>query len=231
MPALKESKIEDFAFDYLNKYYCTLYQTEKLYVAKEQQTKKGHIASGIFVCQVEEQHAFIASLKLDPSAQLATLLVTYKKDGLSKLRFMTAFAGFAAGFYWGAQTDTGLWAGVLSVALALASFIVHSILEQKWLKRKVKTMVEELKKQPADQQWLGLSVSSLCFRNNYLGDYLLELCKKRGIGILTVGKRAKVVVVQEPKTIICRRGDFLSYYRSEAQIRTSLQKGLYLRVA
>ncbi|MCC9135633.1 hypothetical protein ACFSKU_13015 [Pontibacter silvestris] len=88
-----------------------------------------------------------------------------------------------------------------------------------------------LKKQSADQQWLGVSISSLCFWNTSLRNYLLDLCKKRGIGLIAVGKRTKVVLMQEPGKFTWRKRDFISHYNSEEQIRLSLSNSTCLRVA
>lgn len=74
-------------------------------------------------------------------------------------------------------------------------------------------------------------MSSLTFRNNSLASHMLAMCERRGIGVITVGKRAKVVLMQEPRTLTCRRGDFLSHYAAEVRIRKAVLGDSYLRVA
>ena len=118
-----------------------------------------------------------------------------------------------------------------ALSVAATGFALHSVLERNSLKNKLDRLLDSLKKLPADEQWLGISVSSLTFRHNSMATHLLDVCKRRGIGVITVGKRAKVVLMQEPVRQTCRRGDFLSYYEGEARIRKALSGDSFLRVA
>ena len=80
-----------------------------------------------------------------------------------------------------------------ALSVAATGFALHSVLERNSLKNKFERLLDSLKKLPADEQWLGISVSSLTFRHNSMATHLLDVCKRRGIGVITVGKRAKVV--------------------------------------
>lgn len=231
MPALKHSKIEDFAFDYLSNHYAAAHHAEELLVRRNQSTKQGHRADGIFVYKADDQSFFTASFRADPSAKLSKLLLNYKKNGLGKWRYATALVSLCIAFLAGQSVGHVLLTWGMSVAAFLVVFLAHSFLEEYRLRRKIRGMVDEMRKQPADEQWLGLSISSMCFRNNIMAQYLLNLCERRGIGLLTVGKRAKLVLMQEPKTKVCRRGDFLSHYSDDNELRFALLKDAYLRAA
>ncbi|OKL39814.1 hypothetical protein [Pontibacter flavimaris] len=231
MPSQRESNINDFAFDFLRSHYSARFGAKHILVDIDEQTRQGHTVQGLFSLQKEDKSLFLASLHTHNSPQIARILTRYKKNGLSMLRYassvfvllLVTLAGWRLGF---------LVAGLaVAVALAAGIFLLHSIAENKLHARQLRHLLDELKKTPADEQWLGLSISSLTFRNNYLARQLLLACERRGIGIITVGQRAKVVLMKEPRQATCRRGDFLSHYQSDARIRQALLGDTVLRVA
>ncbi|MCC9138562.1 hypothetical protein ACFSKU_00220 [Pontibacter silvestris] len=231
MPNQKDSNIEDFAFDYLKSHYSTLYSTKGILISKAEKTKLHGTADGIFALKKPDNTLFIASLNVSQSQQLARLLNRYKKNGLSKFRFVTALIAFAATTFFTRSLGYGILSWVIPVAATLVIFVTHSLLERSYLKHKVEKLLNIFKAQPADEQWLGISISSLAFRHNSLAKHLLNLCERRGIGLITVGKRAKVVQLKDPRTNTCHKGDFVSHYVTEAHIRKTLLGGSFLRVA
>lgn len=233
MPVQRESDINDFAYDYLRKHYITHLGVKHVQVNRAAKTKHGHALDGLFSLRSAPDKLFVASLHTNSSEQIASILSKHKKNGLSKLRYITALVLLATTFLaaW-KVAGLSLWLAVpASLVLATAGFILHSVFEKQSRFRKISNLVDALKLTPANEQWLGLSMSSLVFRNNSLANQLLNLCERRGIGLITVGKRAKVVLIKEPRTHTCRQGDFLSYYEAEAQIRKTLLGDSYLRVA
>lgn len=233
MPHQRENLIEDFAFDYIPSYYATRTGAAKILADKAERTKQGHLADGLFSFQNPDKSLFVSSLSTKNSQRIGRILTTYKSEGLSKFRYATAALLLVVSLYISIKLAhlPYVYALPLAAAVALLAFVLHSILEKKNLKRKLEILLNDLKKIPADEQWLGLSVSSLTFRHNDLAKHLLAICQRRGIGVITVGKRAKVVQLQEPKTQICRRGDFLSLYEAEVRIRKTLLGDSFLRVA
>ncbi|WP_266202641.1 hypothetical protein [Pontibacter kalidii] len=231
MPSQRESNINDFAFDFLRSHYSAQFGAKHILVDMEEQTRQGHTVQGLFSFRKEDNSLFVASLHTRNSPQIASILTRYKKNGLSLLRYASSFfvlllitvAGWRLGYF--------VAGFAVAVALAAGMFMLHSLAEKQLHTRHLLHLLDELKKTPADEQWLGLSISSLTFRNNYLGKQLLLACERRGIGIVTVGQRAKVVLMKEPKPATCRRGDFLSHYQSDARIRKALLGDTVLRVA
>ena len=230
MPSQRESKIEHFAYDYLSSYYKKQYLVPDLFVGKQEQTKYSQRVDGLLSLQKSDGSFFAAVLNTRHSDNLCALLTRHKKKGLSRLRYITAAVLLVASAVLGYVA--GHWAllWLMPLVAAITGFLIHSRLEMRSLGRQMEKMVEEIKKLPADERWLGISISSLIFRNNTLGDNLLELCRQKGIGLITVGKRAKVVLLQAPRTSVCRRGDYLSHYTAEASIRKSLTDA-FMRVA
>lgn len=231
MPHQRESNIEDFAFDYIQSYYTTRTGVETMLVDKGARTRQGYVADGFFSFKNSEKSLFIASLSTKHSAKIASLLTGYKKNGLSKMRYLAAAVLFAVTLFAGFKAAHWALVFIMPVVAALAGFILYTVLEKKHLKAKLEQLFEDVMSLPADERWLGISISSLVFRNNDIAKHLLSICQRRGVGVITVGKRAKVVLMQEPQTQTCRRGDFLSHYQAEARIRKALLGESYLRVA
>ncbi|GAB3820555.1 hypothetical protein [Pontibacter rugosus] len=231
MPAQKDSNINDYAFDYLRSFYMQRFGLKKILIDKAEKTKHGYALDGLFSFNNQQEEVFIASLNTTHSAVIAQILTRYRKKGLSKIRYATFFLVLILTFCIGWNFTHWSIRFVLPVLLAATAFITHTLLEERHLKKKIASLLDDLKRAPADEQWIGLSLSSLTFRNNLLAQYFLATCKQRGIGVITVGKRAKVVMLQEPKTVTCRRGDFLSHYSAEVRIRKALLGDSYLRVA
>ncbi|MFT2010179.1 hypothetical protein ACMA1I_16005 [Pontibacter sp. 13R65] len=212
MSKQRSPKIEDFAYDFLQSHYRAAYTATSIKVKQNVQTRADKQVDALFLFDTVDNSPFCAALVTASSSGLANLLTRYKKNGLSKWRFLTAFlALIGIGFLLKAIVHWAIAAGI-AVAAALALFILHSVLEKKQLKGKISDLVDNVDSFPANEKWLGISISSLTFRNNDLARHLLQLCQQKGIGILTVGQRAKVVLMQEPKALHSRGENFIANY-------------------
>ncbi|MFD2514407.1 hypothetical protein ACFSRY_11060 [Pontibacter locisalis] len=231
MPTSRESKIEDFAYDYLQQYYTLQQGAKNVLVSKSEKSKNEAEVDGLFAFKDRDNSLFLATLYFRNTQSIAKLLTNYKKKGLSRTRYITPFILLAVSMLFTRQSENLVYAWVLPFVVAIAGYFLHSILEKNFLKRKLKTLVNSLDKQHANEKWLGISISSLYFRNNSLASYFLKYCQRKGIGLVTVGKRSKVVRMLEPRTSVCRRGDYLSYYINEESIRKALANETILRVA
>ncbi|MBC5993471.1 hypothetical protein [Pontibacter cellulosilyticus] len=231
MPNPQESKIEDFAFDYLQGYYTSQQGAKNVLISRSEKNKQGIEVEGMFTFKHPDNTIFLATVTFKNSQKLTDLLTAYKKQGLNKLRFLTPVLLLMLGVYASVQFKGGIVGLAVTCVAAVAGFILHTYLLKYYLKRRVNNLLDVLKMHQSNEQWLGLSISSLVFRNNNLASYFLKLCQRRGIGVITVGKRAKVVLMQEPRTNVSRKGDFLSHYVSEHSIRKAIQDNTILRVA
>ncbi len=231
MASQSDSNINDFAYDFLRNHYASRFGSSKVLIDKDELTRHGHTVQGLFSLKKQDNSLFVAALHTQHSPQIAKALVAYKKGGLSVFRYATALLGLAAVSVAGWQLGFLVTGLVAAVVLAASAFALHTYLEKRLKTRYLLSLLNELKKTQADEQWLGISVSSLTFRHNYLAKQLLAACERRGIGIITVGQRAKVVLLKEPRPAVCRRGDFLSHYQSEGRIRKALLGDTVLRVA
>ncbi|MBD1396905.1 hypothetical protein H9Q13_06990 [Pontibacter sp. JH31] len=230
MPGQGENTMDDHAFDYLGSYYAKRKKNSGLLINRLEQTRKGAWVDGLFAYRSEDNTFFAASLSTRQSGKLAALLSHYKRKGLGHSRFVTSVLLLAATAGIGYYLNLWLILWVMPLFVAVAGFVVHSALEKRRLQRQMLKSVDELKDFPADEQWLCIEVSSLSWRHNSLAEKLSALCERRGIGLITIGKRARITLHQEPRAVKCRRDDFLSYYVAEAAIRKTLTDQ-FMRVA
>jgi len=232
MPSQKDSRIEDFAYSYLQSYYLKKNKGKNIYVFKAAQTKQGAEVDGLFTFLSTGNQLYTASLNTRCSTKVTGLLNSYKKNGLSKWRYATSILISAIIFFLLFQIINFYIAAIIALSVAIGTFFVHSILENRYKINVLKDIVTKMKnRMPADEKWVGLSMSSLSFRKNMLADVFLKLCEENGLGVITVGQRAKVVLKQEPKQEKCPSGDFLSYYNLESAVRTAVLTNTVLKVA
>jgi hypothetical protein len=227
----QESKIEDFAFDFLKNYYTQQYAAKNILVGQDEKTKRGYTADGMLAFKRSEDEVMLATVSMHQSAALTNLLINYKNSGLGKLRFLTPLILAAVCFMAGKTIGNVLVMLIAPVVIAPLGFILHSFLIKKYRLRQLETIVDNIKHTPANEQWIGLSVSSLVFRKNVLATAFMEMCRDKGIGLLTVGKRCKVVIMQRPSYKASRRSDHLNSYTSETNIRRAINEDHVLRVA
>ncbi len=226
-----ESKIEDYAFDYLKNYYTQQFTAENVFVSQHEQTKRGQQIDGLLTFKRPADELFVANISMEQSQQLAGLLTNYKKNGLGKLRFLTPLLVSLICFAIGRSMGNVVVMFIAPVVVAPVSFMLHTYLIKKFRNRQVETIIEKVRTLPANEKWIGLSMSSLVFRNNPLAKFTLELCHEKGLGLISVGKRNKVVLLQRPTNKESRRGDYLSHYNSEDNIRRAINENHVLRVA
>ena len=176
----------------------------------------------MFVLRKADNTFFTASLSYRQSDRLAALIKRYKKNGLGKARFITAGVLLLGVACWGFFTKAWFMAGALSLLAPVTGFVLHTLLEKYRLRQHLARLANELRQAPGDERWLGISISSLYLRNNKFAQEIAALCEHKGVGLITVGRRARVLLVQEPRSRLCRHGDFLACYAAEAAIRREL---------
>ncbi|MDO6390192.1 hypothetical protein Q4E40_08645 [Pontibacter sp. BT731] len=227
---MAESSIGDQAIEFLGSYYAKHEKKSGLLVNRTVSTHQGTFADALFAYQKHDNSFFAVSLSTSASDKIARVLSSYKKRGLGRVRYLTAASIFGAASY--ACYLVGSWLAMAAIPaiLAVAGFVLHSRFRKHYIQQQLKVAVDQLKQQPGDHQWLGIQVSSLCWRGNAMADYLSKLCERKGVGLLTIGKRSRLTLRQEPRLATCRRTDFLSYYTQGESLRRELSDQ-FMRVA
>lgn len=224
--------MEDLAYNYLQSYYSTRFNSPT-YTFKDEKTKKGQFIDGLLALKEKDGAVFTASFQASGTENVARILKKYKKQGVSKWRFLSATlsATLVAALVFKVMAAGLVYVIPATFIVLVASFTGHTILEKRFLKAQVLKSVETLKEMPANNLWLGITISSLVFRNNALATTLVEACKASGIGLITVGKRSKVVLHTKPDSSKKYYRDYLVHYASEATIRKVLDSDTAMKVA
>jgi hypothetical protein len=230
MASSQEDNIEDLGLDFLNQYYKLQQTATQIIVSRNEKTKGGSEINGLLTFKDRTNTIFLAIFCILNSTSLSDILVDYKNNGFSKYRFVTSLLLLASTFLLIRHSEKWYLIWLLPFLLSTVGFYLHTILEERYLKNKIRKIVAQFSFH-ANEKWIGLTISSLTFRNNSLASYFLQCCQKKGLGILTVGKRSKVTLILEPRSFIAREGDYLTYYNSEESIRKSLDNNSVLRVA
>lgn len=225
-----EKNIGALAVEFLGTYYAKHDKKSGLLINRQVATQHGTFADALLAYQKHDNTFFAASLDIANSDRIALLLRNYKKKGLGKGPYLTALlllVGTALLCY---MFSMWLALAVLPLLLAVAGFATHALLRKRYLQQQLHAAVDHLKQQPADHQWLAVQISSLSWRGNAMADYLSKLCERRGVGLLTLGNRARFTLHQEPRLASCRRHDFLAYYLQGESLRKELGDQ-FMRVA
>ncbi len=225
-----EKNIGELAVEFLGGYYAKHEKKAGLLINRQVATQHGAFVDALVAYQKHDNTFFAASLDVSSSDRIARLLRNYKKRGLGKGPYLTALLLLSGTGLFCYATDMWLALAVLPLSLALAGYAVHALLRKRYLQRQLHDAVDHLKQQPADHQWLGIQISSLCWRGNAMAGYLSKLCERKGIGLLTMGTRARLTLHQEPRLASCRRHDFLTYYLQGDNLRKELGDQ-FMRVA
>jgi hypothetical protein len=226
-----ESKIENFAFDYLKNYYNQQYPAGNILIGQAERTKRGNVADGLLAFKKPTGEVFVANISMEQSQSLTGLLINYKKSGLGKLRLLTPLLLAALCFVLGKSMGNILVMLIAPVVVAPIGYLLHTHFVKKYLNHQIENLLNNVKQVPADEQWIGLSISSLVFRNNPLAKIVMDMCRDKGIGLITVGQRNKVILMQRPQNKPSRHSDYLRHYDSEANIRRAIDENHVLRVA
>ena len=227
---MAESNIGDQAIEFLGSYYAKHEKKSGLLVNRLEATHHGTFADVLFAYQKHDNSFFAVSLNTSASNKIMRLLTIYKKKGLGRSRYILAGAIFGLAAYGCYLAESWLAMAAIPALLAVAGFFLHSRLRTRFMEHQLKAAVDQLKQQPGDHQWLGIQVSSLCWRSNEMANFLSKLCERKGIGLLTLGQRSRITLRQEPRLATCRRTDFLSYYTQGESIRRELSDQ-FMRVA
>lgn len=226
----EEKNIGELVVEFLVTYYAKHEKKAGLLINRHVATQHGTFADALLAYQKHDNAFFVASLDISKSERIARLLRNYKQRGLGKGPYLTALLLLSASATFCYLQDMWLTLAVLPLLLAVAGSVVHALLRKRYLQKQLQAAVECLKQQPADHQWLALQVSSLNWRGNAMADYLSKLCERKGVGLLTKGKRGRLTLHQEPRMASCRRHDFLAYYLQGESLRKELGDQ-FMRVA
>lgn len=226
-----ERTVQEIAQKYLENFYQKRSKPVKMYSQIEERTKKIHgmkRADGFLaypswfgrlytVSMEAKSHKTLAALKPYRVTKL-WLLDAIWIGFLATMLSGTLFLIFSPNYHIALRLllPFGIWA----IAAALWAFF-----RKDSYKYQEMAVIHQVFQYPANERWISFSYDALEMIDHKLRDNLFRICAGRGIGVLLVNANKDVHLVSKPKYNFKWRGDFVSYYLNEPEIRAVLKKG------
>lgn len=224
MSGLTEKYVQDVSLDFLRRHYEDKYKPSKMFCRKEVVTKyknkKGR-ADG-FIAFRNEGRIYTVSLEAKSHKTLDTLFTKYNDFaplslGLIMLCVVSALTSLLLWkFNWVIRFGISASAGIVS-GIVFIRFIDKKAIFKKH------GIIEQVRRYPANEQWIAFSKDAYNFFNE-TNDFELKMRAKRyGIGIIVVnsGKKASIELEASERKFNSKI-NFLKYYSIGARIGKEL---------
>ncbi len=226
MARLAESTVQQKALNFLYDYY-QLKAKGKVYHKIEVRTRKefgGKRADGFLAFKRWFRGIYVISME-SKSYKTLPAMKPYrdnKKWFWNSVWFAFVFCIGTGGLYAIYKMDNTLWS-ILYPALAfLTGFIVYGLFTKNSFKHQSVDVINQLDTYPGNEQWLSFSKDSINGLKERKWDNLKKICKSQGYGIILVGQRGAIEVVNRPRVRRKFSGDYLKFYALEKEIRAFL---------
>lgn len=226
-----ERTVQEIAQKYLEKFYQKRSNPVKMYSQIEERTKKIYgmkRADGFLAYPSWFGRLYTVSMEAKSHKTLAAL----KPYRVTKLWVLDAiWVGFLATMLSG--TLFLIWSPNYNILLRLllpfgiwaAVAILWAIFRKDSYKYQEMDVIKQVFQYPANERWISFSYDALEMIDQKLRDNVFRICAGRGIGVLLVNANKDVHLVAKPKYNFKWKGDFVSYYLNEPEIRDFLKKG------
>ncbi|MEM6317751.1 MAG: hypothetical protein AAF960_08775 [Bacteroidota bacterium] len=231
---MTEKTVQKRALKFLESYYNNRWFKRRIYAAQEVRTKAifgGKRADGLLAFQGWwTGKPYVVSMEAKSIKTLPAIKPYHDRGRWWRncLRF-SLFICLASGlFYFIGQSNNR--ADVL-VPLLWCAFagLFYGLLTWNSYRHQTIDVIYQLKQYPANEQWLAFSHDSFAALSVEKQTILKDICYYRGIGLLLVGKKEAIELVNKPRRNWywqwdVRRNwqwisDYLMYYSKEKEIR------------
>jgi len=194
MAKLTERYVQNIALNYLKSYYQTQYPGKRMFAEVELRTKykkKRGRADGLLAFRNDSGYIYTVSMEAK-SHKTFDSLRDIPNDSLLLFTSIMSFI-LVASVVWFAFTTMVLWLKIIfSVVLGLVlsmAFIIYC-LDKNFFD--THGIIEQVKRYPADERWIALSVDAFKNCNQIEDGKLLSKARSEGIGIIVVSAGNKV---------------------------------------
>ena len=229
MSRLTERYIQNKSLEYLEFHYKEEHNLTKIFSAKEVRTnsnrkKKYGRADGLLCFNSDKQKYHTVSLEAKSHKTLYALYPQNNFISKNILPISAFLLSFSTSYL---ILSKWYWAIIISLIFTLLIYIILEITIDYYKIGKLQTanVIKQIKRYPANEQWIALSKDSIKLLNedqysiskNF--EKLKSVCNKKNIGLLTVSSKATEILL-EPKY---KKGNFLSKYSKEKEIKDYLK--------
>ena len=194
MAKLTERYVQNTALNYLKSYYQSQHPDRQVFADIELRTKyrrkRGRV-DGLLAFKNDSGYVYTASMEAKSHKTYGSLK-NKPRDVLFFLTLLLSFVLIVSAF-WIVFTTMVLW---LKILLSLVLGAVFSIAVTQYCLGKfyfdTHGIIEQVKRYPADERWIALSVDAYKNCNRIEGGTLISKSKAEGVGIVIVSAGSKV---------------------------------------
>jgi hypothetical protein len=183
-------------------------------------------ADGLVASLMPDGTVHTAALESKSARTLPSIMLRYG-DGQWLLHALVAgllgmvVAGSLGWFF----SETWLSRWILPVVAFFAVGFAYLLLTQEHARYRLIDVVRQVKRYPANEQWIAVSADAYNELDAALQDALLTDCRREGLGLLRVRSAGQVTLMEKPQSRTPPKGldDFLTCYARSDVIRRKLQ--------
>ncbi len=234
---LQEKTVQKRAMSFLENYYDNRLMRRKMFIAEEVRTKSvfgGKRADGLLAYRSRlSAKPFVVSMEAKSFKTLPALkpYQDMQRWLWNVVRF-SVFLFMGSGLFYFVGQGTANADIYIPIIWCLLAGMAFGLLTWNSYRHQTVDVITQLKQYPANEQWLAFSKDAFAALREEKQRLLKTVCKNRGIGLLLIGKKQEVDLVNKPKkrwNFIERRGgwqwisDYLVYYSRELEIRQAIR--------
>ena len=228
---LIEERVQEVAIDWLTKHYQQRQDARAVLGEREvgvrRRSKLGKgIADGLIVAQLADGTVYVASMEAKSAKRLFDILPWYGDEKWLIHALLAGIAGLVLAGLLGWTMGGWFWRWVFPLLVFIVAGFLYLVITYDWSYYRVFNAIAQVKRYPANEQWVALSTDAYDQLGGEHQRSLLEACQKKGVGLVQVGEGELVTLSADARPRRLPRGwkDFLACYTRAESIRRKLQK-------
>ena len=227
MTKLLEKTVQEKAHHFLRKRYKSKARKGRIFAQLEVRTRLkygGKRADGVLAFQHWLFGPYVVSMEAKSTKTLSAIK-PYRSDW--QLVRNSIWMGFLICVTTGAffalfKMNDGQFQFLIPLNFMVIGGLVYGAVTVSSSKHKRMDVIKQLNQYPANEKWLAFSKDSVFEMNHSKRRKLLNICRRKGVGLLLVKKRGAPEVWTTPRMKWKWFGDYLSYYSKEKEMRKIL---------
>ncbi len=182
-------------------------------------------ADGLVASLMADGTVHTAALEAKSARTLPNIMLRYGDEQWGLHALIVGLLGMAvAGSLGWFLSDSWLLRWIAPVVAFFAVGFAYLLLTQEHARYRLIDVVRQVKRYPANEQWIAVSADAYNRLDDDLQDALLTDCRREGLGVLRVRSANQVIPLEKPRSRTPPKdlGDFLACYARSNVIRRKL---------
>ncbi len=227
---LNEKHVQRVAVDWLASYYAAKADVQAVHAETETvvsaKSKLGSgRADGLVASLMSDGTVHTAALEAKSARTLPNIMLRYGDWQWLLHALVAGLLGMvvagSVGWFYG---DGWLLRWILPLVVFFTAGVAYLLLTQGHARYRLIDVVRQVKRYPANEQWIAVSADAYNELDATLQDALLTDCRREGLGLLQVRAAGQVKLLEKPRSKTPAKGldDFLACYARSDVIRRNL---------